>query len=452
MYFHWTEKHLDSKQLKQMRYEGDPDADEIVQILDLRKGVDALPILLASKNPTVLMFMEAAKTIPTHLQATKEQKTLARAYFARLIGPLLVVLGHYSLAGGFSSQEIMPVLKATNYLTSPNLAAVTRRLYETTQWVMDVMTRDESVGWEASTRVRLLHAQVRTRLLRSLPSAALGEGVPINQQHMATTLAAFSVLPIWCMDNLKLRTSQKDKEACIAVWRGIGHWMGLSQAILETHFASWGAAETYAASAVYHHNVAPNNTQPAILVSALANQPPLFGKLPFHFEMARMLMGDKTADLLGLPTGGYRSWVGVRLWCCTVWILDYLALFLDTIFPFMRWGTRHADLQVKLVQYLIAWNVGNKKRFDVTKFELKFDPDNVQNEANTQLHTKASSNCRPPNIDEVRRTRRRYIQVMLEPVALSLLVMVVIYYLGAAALSTPSRMGQLFAFSGHTEV
>jgi hypothetical protein len=106
--------------------------------------------------------------------------TLSRKFFTRNMGPILMTLGNFSLAGGFSSKKIMPVLKATGYLTTSNSCTVTRRLFETCQFVMDVMTKSPELAWESTTRVRFLHAQVRVRLHEN-GKAKDGEGVPINQ-------------------------------------------------------------------------------------------------------------------------------------------------------------------------------------------------------------------------------------------------------------------------------
>jgi hypothetical protein len=105
---------------------------------------------------------------------------LSHKFFTRNMGPILMALGHFSLAGGFSSKKIMPVLKATGYLTTSNSRTVTRRLFETCQFIMDVMTKSPELAWESTTRVRFLHAQVRVRLHEN-GKAKDGEGVPINQ-------------------------------------------------------------------------------------------------------------------------------------------------------------------------------------------------------------------------------------------------------------------------------
>ena len=60
-----------------------------------------------------------------------------------------------------------------------------------------------SHGWQSVIRVRLLHAQVRTRIrkgkgrLNELDIAR--DGVPINAEDLFATLGGFSVACLWSM-------------------------------------------------------------------------------------------------------------------------------------------------------------------------------------------------------------------------------------------------------------
>lgn len=61
-------------------------------------------------------------------------------------------------------------------------------------------------AWQASVRVRLLHAVARRRVaLKLARSKADGEGVDdvaLNQEDMIGTLASFAVAPLWCLERL----------------------------------------------------------------------------------------------------------------------------------------------------------------------------------------------------------------------------------------------------------
>lgn len=46
---------------------------------------------------------------------------------------------HFSLAGGFSANRVVNVLRETNYLTGKERDSTYKRLLETTQAIMDYM-------------------------------------------------------------------------------------------------------------------------------------------------------------------------------------------------------------------------------------------------------------------------------------------------------------------------
>lgn len=90
---------------------------------------------------------------------------------------------------GFASARIMSVLYETGYLTSPSRDATYRRLMETTQALVDFMgdmTPITGKGWKSAVRVRMLHAQVRLRILdgksRLKTYSVEKDGIPINQE------------------------------------------------------------------------------------------------------------------------------------------------------------------------------------------------------------------------------------------------------------------------------
>jgi hypothetical protein len=59
-------------------------------------------------------------------------------------------------------------------------------------------------AWQASVRVRLLHAVARRRVAQKL-ARSTGEGkddVALNQEDMIGTLTSFAVAPLWCLERL----------------------------------------------------------------------------------------------------------------------------------------------------------------------------------------------------------------------------------------------------------
>ncbi|GAC99180.1 hypothetical protein PHSY_006780 [Pseudozyma hubeiensis SY62] len=167
-----------------------------------------------------------AQDDPAELQAEAEVLRRGQQVFYRYAGPMLTVLLHFSLAGGFASPRITQVLKQTAYLvpntsvshanqdasgSSSSLPTVEElrttfkvdkaradrtwsRLLETTQFILDVVEKVVSLrppsisaasdptasksdsrlaplerggeGWQSAVRVRLLHTTVRRRIMK----------------------------------------------------------------------------------------------------------------------------------------------------------------------------------------------------------------------------------------------------------------------------------------------
>ncbi|CAD6891505.1 unnamed protein product [Tilletia controversa] len=305
----------------------------------------------------------------------------AQQMFYKFVGPILLSLLHFSLAGGFSSPKIMSVLRQTGYLvpysdvssrsssksdsssTTP-LSPVQRaamqnkhtadrtwtRLLETTQFVLDVMQDVDSMlppalhsdaaaracypqadpqgredmgstddshsmdtigtaqrdylervgggrGWQGSVRVRLLHANVRTKILASVrarqaSSATMFDseagassssttahanlydqalnGIPINQQDLLATLASFSSSPLWCMGRMGHHVQPQEREDFVSLWRHVGYYMGCEPELLRRCFGNARKADGFLFNVVGHlfPNISQTVREPAVAAAA----------------------------------------------------------------------------------------------------------------------------------------------------------------------------------------
>lgn len=166
---------------------------------------------------------------------------------------ILSSLLHYSLTLGFSSSQLTSTLRETDYLTSAKREIAWRRLLETTQFVLDASSESlqpgVGAGWKSCLRVRLLHAQVRRRILAG--RGRLGQydpkvdGIPIHQGHLMATLGSFCIAPIWSMRRVGTRIPRSDEEALVALWQRIGFFMGVDVELLQSHFSSLHRAESF---------------------------------------------------------------------------------------------------------------------------------------------------------------------------------------------------------------
>jgi hypothetical protein len=238
----WSNDFLDS-----MRRESDAEADGVIRDLFRDGDVDAvnklmetlvrndgLPSTLLPK--VVLDYLASTAKLPL---AAPEQITRAQNLFA-LNGPeMLVALGFYSLPASYAARKGVQVIYRTAFLKDRPV----RRVFETTQMVIDVLTPGglgpEGRGRVTVEKVRLMHAAVRHLTLndptRGWDTALLG--VPVNQEDLAGTLMTFSFLVLDGLHRLGIEVSSEDQEAYLATWVSLGRMLGMKEQMLPANVA-----------------------------------------------------------------------------------------------------------------------------------------------------------------------------------------------------------------------
>ncbi|KAJ8603459.1 hypothetical protein MRB53_042156 [Persea americana] len=166
--FQWTSSHQLPQELAPLRHACDDLADQCLQELEIKLGVDAYEHLREKvtgldkeKYPRSLEFWKQLHTLPEFVDF--EQIRRGQDVFFRYIGAALTGLLNDSLLGGFGARRISEVLVRTG---SFGKASARRRLLQTTQWILEVMDSPEALqfgakGFKSTIQVRLLHAQVR---------------------------------------------------------------------------------------------------------------------------------------------------------------------------------------------------------------------------------------------------------------------------------------------------
>src|SRR5439155_16091528 len=103
-------------------------------------------------------------------------------------GPeILMVLGLYAIPAAYAARRGVQVLHRTAYFQRRPM----RRVWETTQFVVDVMSGGglgpDGLGLRTAQKVRLMHAAIRHFLLndRDRPWDQAELGIPINQEDLA---------------------------------------------------------------------------------------------------------------------------------------------------------------------------------------------------------------------------------------------------------------------------
>jgi hypothetical protein len=371
--------------------------------------------------------------------------------FWKYISPILTSLLHFSLVGissdfpvnqtgGFSAPKIIEVLLHTSYLTSSSSALTNRRLFETTQMVLDAMndmTPCSGIGFRSVIRVRMLHSHVRLRLLQSPKYDTEEFGIPINQEDLLATLGAFSVAFIWSMERMKIYISAEDKEAYIAAWRHIGYYMGISPHHLQRFYKDYHTAEKHLCSSIAHllepEFGKPSGMLPLQLLNGITNRPLYGHSLEYHAELSRLLIGDTLAELFQLPHGNFGTRIG--LWG-SITVMRIELWFGRWYRP--GWEKERIRLMKEFVDWLVMWQVGKRQAFERTDFGYKqvvvLDPkDNYANGVDVKTtNGSIATNSREDKVEDtdgnirvqvdktyIKALKRRYYRVIVfEPALL----------------------------------
>jgi len=227
----WTDAFLD-----ELRHRGDGPADEAMAKLFADHQVERAQEILdhlvhnddrpAGSLPAQLAkYLAQVESTPIpHLTEVERGERIFAQY-----GPeILLVLACYTLPAGYATEVGVKVLYRSGYLADrPN-----RRLYETLQMVMDVMSPGglgpEGDGVRTAEKVRLIHAAIRHLILADRQDPwDLAWGLPINQEDMAGNLMALTVTIMDGLEKLGLDVEPEDQEAYLQAWCAVGRLLGI---------------------------------------------------------------------------------------------------------------------------------------------------------------------------------------------------------------------------------
>jgi hypothetical protein len=194
------------------------------------EGMDALDAALngdASEAPEPVRALFATLEAPPfdvdHDQIERGARTLMRH------GVAYAAATRQSLFWGYSNGAAIKPLAWTGEMRQPSAAL--RRLVETGDWLTAVISpgglRPHHRGWQATARVRLLHARVRAHLLASGRWDTAAWGAPLNRADSAFTLLEFTLMPLRLLRGLGFAFDTGERAAIYALWRFVGHLVGV---------------------------------------------------------------------------------------------------------------------------------------------------------------------------------------------------------------------------------
>ncbi|KAF2157043.1 hypothetical protein K461DRAFT_273151 [Myriangium duriaei CBS 260.36] len=252
------------------------------------------------------------------------------------------------------------------------------RLFETTQHVLQVTRSLESLrpptgdGFEATVRVRLLHASVRRRILRLAKTrpeyySVEEHGVPINDLDSAATIATFSATLVW-LSLPRQGIYMRDSEIAdyIALWRYVAYVIGAPT----DFFASPSKAKATMQS-VYLYEVRPSKTSAIMannIITSLHHQPPGYASADFLTASARWLNGPELSDALGLSRPSFYYSLLMFGQCAFFAFLTYTYRSVDS------WDKKKIALLKK-----VFWQVVVESKYglegNITDFNFKYVPE-----------------------------------------------------------------------------
>ncbi|KAL3684538.1 hypothetical protein R1sor_002560 [Riccia sorocarpa] len=351
-----------NRELELLRQSSDPLADECIRALfKLRPGRDSLKVLeeyvsqpveeQASAAPR--KFMEHVTTTP--LWFDPELMKQGQIVFWKYVVLIYIILTDYCLPIGFAASRPTDILSTTKYFSS--VEGAFQRFFETAKFITDIMSGPDALtpltgpGWKSVIRVRLLHTQVRLRILAQAekrPDIYNVEelGIPINQEDMIGTLCLFSITVVRLLRKLDVDMSTSEIKAYLHFWQLIGYLLGIEDEYCRMLRTEGGA--TAVADSILNHLVDPDASSVLTthtFLEARALRPPFFWPTGAHVAVTRRLLGDRVSDSLQLPRSKWywriftSCFIAVTRWilCSTIFLQQRINFAMKYGPPCMRY-------------------------------------------------------------------------------------------------------------------
>ena len=302
--------------LFELRADGDPAADELLQEAVQQSGRTAAEILAGLRKPTAEMpswlhdLLDRWAQQGPELPSWSDSRLMAagQRFFDDYDLAICTALFTASLPSAYAGAQGVVVLARVSQLAEPGTVA--RRIAETGQMLLDITQpgglERGGVGYRRIVRVRLLHAAVRGVLLGhdapggTWPSA---DGIPVNQQDLLATLATFTVMVFRALNRMGVVVSVAEQEAYLHLWTVVGELLGISDAT-----RMWKPQDAQDLTTHLQESLQAPSADGAFLMSVLLDEMEFampLGWLRIPRTLVRFLVGDRVADMLAVPKSAW---------------------------------------------------------------------------------------------------------------------------------------------------
>jgi hypothetical protein len=275
--------------------------------------VEHLDVPPEDRVPAIADFLAAAGRLPDW--ADPARLSAGQAVFGNLIVHQFTALYLASLPSAYAAARGVQVI----WLTARLQDDPERRLNETAQFLMDVTAPGSfdtgGVAVDRILHVRLMHAAVRWLIDHqdgvahpadadptarpAGPTWATSWGRPVNQEDLAGTMATFSTVVLTALRRSGVKLDAVAEEDFVHLWAVIGHLLGIHDELLPRDLAAAGELER-AIFARQQESSAVGRDLTTTLLGLLHDRVPRF-IVALAPAMARRYMGDRVADMVGVP-------------------------------------------------------------------------------------------------------------------------------------------------------
>lgn len=275
-------------------------------------------------------------------------------------GPeIMMLLCCYSLPSSYAARKGVQVLHRTAYLAKrPN-----RRLFETAQFIVDVMSPGGlgpgGKGIRTAQKVRLMHAAIRHLILTDTkdPWSVDELGVPINQEDLLGTLMTFTWLILDGLAELDARLTPEEQQAYLDTWLAVGRLMGIEPDLLPSTVEEAQETTALIERRQVAESAAGREMMAALLGMMQGNLPKMFGSMPA--SMIREFLPENVATFLGVPSHRFEE--------------ALLRLMDDALRPLQRFANREAQrralvrtFSIEMVRWMLKVELdGQPARFAI---------------------------------------------------------------------------------------
>ena len=224
---------------------GDPELDPVMEELStlptaeihrlVRGAVEQQEDVMARAPKILCDFMESVREPPSWVDF-KAFRPGIRAFHANMSN-MLIAYAVGSAVEGFSTL-VSKSFSITGRVTGMGNGGQ-RRLRQNNRHMVEIyypggLDRDGD-GWKVSMRIRFIHARVRRLMAESEAWNHEAWGTPLSAAHIGgISLFTFSIRQFEHATSMGAIVTPDQKESIVAIWRYVGHILGVPESILYT--------------------------------------------------------------------------------------------------------------------------------------------------------------------------------------------------------------------------